>query len=564
MMQMVPAFRPLRWWREICALAALFAVCSPTRAEDPSLFLIPLEATALEAPVEDADLGVLSQWLGNAHIVGLGESEHGAHEFHALSHRIFAYLAQELGFKVFALEIGQAFAAQLDRFVQGEDLDLDPLLREGWWASKIFYDQALQDLLLWMREYNQTTDHRVHVAGFDFKHPGLAMRAVRETLEHLDPQTAELTAALYAEVMSLGGWGVYPNVYGYTADLAIRLPPEASSIRRLAVTVNIRSRGVSHGWVGLSLADQSTGAAAKHRWLGPDKLAEGWHPASVEIQVPSTSNEISLTVFHRGNGTVWFSNPQITHNDAPLDLDLSVEEALLRPLSMPNLQIMDYTAQMDPTSQFGYEPSLRVVCNPDVDEALGAARQADSLLRQRLDGLGDRLTDHDRAQALQWSRLVLQTVEWRTLVETNRDVFMAENIGWLQTEGFPDSRLVTLAHSYHSGRYPGKMGFFLDERFGDDYLPITMLTLSGSLSGFGEEQSLQPDAPLEIVALGPESAPLLARHLATMADGDLLFLLARARQAGAGVDWLEKIPRRDREAADIAILVRRVGPRREP
>ncbi|HUF83268.1 MAG TPA: erythromycin esterase family protein, partial [Acidimicrobiia bacterium] len=135
----------------------------------PPSAAVPLASTepAVHAAPPAADLAALEEWLGDARLVGLGENFHGSHTLHLLAHRIFAHLAAEAGFEVFAVEIDQAHAALLDEWVQGGCDDLEELLASSWRGSSIFDDAALVDMLRWMRRYNETATRPVHFAGYD-------------------------------------------------------------------------------------------------------------------------------------------------------------------------------------------------------------------------------------------------------------------------------------------------------------------------------------------------------------------------------------------------------------
>lgn len=171
--------------------------------------VVPLEGTEPTATEgrTDEDLVQLARWIGDAAVVGLGESIHGTHTLHRLAHRIFQHLAEapgREGFEVFALEIDQAHAAMLDAYVQGDRDDLDRLMAGGWWAQTIFYDEALAELLRWMRGYNETAARPLHVAGFDAKQPQLAADRLLQAIGALDPAASAKVQALLSQALAPG------------------------------------------------------------------------------------------------------------------------------------------------------------------------------------------------------------------------------------------------------------------------------------------------------------------------------------------------------------------------
>lgn len=357
----------------LTALALLWASCGSTipapatadAVESLAAFLLPLVSTE---PAEDAsapDLAALAGWLGEARVVGLGESLHGVHDFHRLGHRIFAHLVQTRGFDVFALEIDQAHAARLNEFVGGRRDDLDALLAERWWTAEIFYDQAVRDLLLWMREYNGRAERPVHFAGFDLKQPALAMRAVGEGLRRLDPAAAAKAESLYAPVRALPGFGVFPNVYGFTGSLRVTLPPRTET-QTLRVALRVRGQGVSHGSVGLTVegADPASSPLRKSRWLAAHEVGGLWAPLEVELPVPGGVGEVRLLLHHRGNGTVWFDGFFLELGGRKLELPDGLGAIEPQPLQMPAVQVMDYRTGFDEQVAGTAGPSLRVDCDP--------------------------------------------------------------------------------------------------------------------------------------------------------------------------------------------------------
>lgn len=117
--------------------------------------------------LNNTDLEPLS-FLGNAKIVGLGEATHGTKEFFQLKHRIFKYLVENYGFKVFGFEADMGESIYIDRYITNSDGNLDDLMRTKmhFWTWRT---QEVKDLLEWMRQYNtgKSNDNKIHYIGFD-------------------------------------------------------------------------------------------------------------------------------------------------------------------------------------------------------------------------------------------------------------------------------------------------------------------------------------------------------------------------------------------------------------
>jgi erythromycin esterase-like protein len=550
------------------ALLSTLVVLSPADENRVSNeLLVCLRGTGPAVGTPSSDLELLANWLGDARVIGLGESLHGVDDFHRLAHRIFAYLVEQRGFTVFALEVNQAHAARLDEFVQGQRDDLDALLAERWWVAAVFYDQALRDLLVWMRQYNRTAQHPIHFAGFDFKQPSFAMEAVIDGLRQLDPKAAAEAGKLYAKVLELGGFGVYPNVYGFSAILRLPLPPRTET-KPLNLRLKVRGRGVSHGWVGLSIEPAKPGSDGPRasRYLSPDKLSEAWTSLDIETEVAPHLDEVQLVIFHRGNGTVWFDGLDLALDGQPLELAEELAGVDVQSLAMPLIQVMDYTASFDSQVSYAGGSALRVNCDPAVDEALRAARAVDSLLEATLAAKAGRASDSQAAWLRQMSRLALQATEYRTLVETNRDVFMAENATWLQQQGFPHGRMLALAHSSHTNRSARArgMGRILADEFGSTYRTATLLALAGQYRDFGNPRDLDRNSGLELFSMETEDVVPLGQRLGALCTADCMLHLQAAVESEAVRErlQLENLPVKD--TADVAILIRSIHPARAP
>lgn len=67
---------------------------------------------------DDSDLAVLRQVIGDARVVGLGESAHFVSEFYRLRDRVLRYLVRELEFSAFVLESGLPEGLGVDDWVR--------------------------------------------------------------------------------------------------------------------------------------------------------------------------------------------------------------------------------------------------------------------------------------------------------------------------------------------------------------------------------------------------------------------------------------------------------------
>jgi erythromycin esterase len=122
----------------------------------------PLETTDPAAPL--ADLRPLRRMVGDAVIVGLGESTHGSHEQFTLKHRIVRLLVEQLGFRSFAMEEDWATGIELNRYVltgQGDPTELVKAMGAPWSTREI------QAVLEWLRDWNTRHPDKVQFVGTD-------------------------------------------------------------------------------------------------------------------------------------------------------------------------------------------------------------------------------------------------------------------------------------------------------------------------------------------------------------------------------------------------------------
>ncbi len=127
--------------------------------------IYPLNSDPLNLTNEDLD--VLA-YMSNCKIVGLGEATHGTKEFFQLKHRIFRYLVENHGFKIFAFECDMGESYYVDNFVIKGEGDINYIMKNimHFWTWRT---EEVKELLIWMREYNEykSEDNKIHFIGMD-------------------------------------------------------------------------------------------------------------------------------------------------------------------------------------------------------------------------------------------------------------------------------------------------------------------------------------------------------------------------------------------------------------
>ncbi len=113
---------------------------------------LPLRGVFPDLP--HADLAPLKRVLSGVQVVGAGESNHGTSDYQSFKHRLFRFLAEEMGFTAFALEASYSSCRAIDDYVvKGTGRLEDALTGQGY---TVWDTLEMTALLAWMREYNQS------------------------------------------------------------------------------------------------------------------------------------------------------------------------------------------------------------------------------------------------------------------------------------------------------------------------------------------------------------------------------------------------------------------------
>ncbi|MBB4932297.1 erythromycin esterase [Lipingzhangella halophila] len=98
------------------------------------------------------DLEPLRTMVGDAEIVGLAEATRAGHEVASLGHRVFRFLATEMGFRTLAIQDDAAVVHQLDHYVSTGQGDPHQLVAALWRPRRT---REMLDLVHWTRSFNQ-------------------------------------------------------------------------------------------------------------------------------------------------------------------------------------------------------------------------------------------------------------------------------------------------------------------------------------------------------------------------------------------------------------------------
>jgi erythromycin esterase len=163
---------------------------------------IPLATLDPDATLDD--LEPLRDLVGDARVVGLGESAHYVGEYALLQHRMLRFLVERMGFTVVAFESGFSEGLAVDRWIHGGDGDPDGVARRGL-TYRLGQSPERRRLLAWMRGITATGGALTY-AGLDLPADLASMRPALDSLDRyladIDPdgrrllgRIGELTAA---------------------------------------------------------------------------------------------------------------------------------------------------------------------------------------------------------------------------------------------------------------------------------------------------------------------------------------------------------------------------------
>ena len=128
----------------------------------------------------DQELRWLDPIAGKS-VVALGESTHGTAEFFEAKHRIFKYLVENHGYRIFAIEADFGESRFIDEVVQqGDPSEIEAVMKSKmhFWTWRT---EEVKNLLEWMCTYNQgkSEEEKVHYMGVDCQfntyHPDMVM-----------------------------------------------------------------------------------------------------------------------------------------------------------------------------------------------------------------------------------------------------------------------------------------------------------------------------------------------------------------------------------------------------
>jgi erythromycin esterase len=159
-----------------------------------------IDTASLSGPHKD--LQPIRKMIGDARIVALSESLHGASEPLIFRNRLFRYLVEDLDFAAIALESGIVESRVLNDYVIEGTGEFESVMRKGFSAGFDMFQQN-RELIQWMREYNSKLSNnatKIKIFGFDVpgsggnlyvaSTPETSLLSALEFLKKVDPEAA--------------------------------------------------------------------------------------------------------------------------------------------------------------------------------------------------------------------------------------------------------------------------------------------------------------------------------------------------------------------------------------
>lgn len=164
-----------------------------------------IRRVAVDAPGGVPPREMLSELIGDARIVLIGESSHGTQEFYEARAEITKWLIDEKGFCAVAAEADWPDAYRVNRYVRGigDDANAEQALR-GFerFPSWMWRNTVVRDFVDWLRNHNQLSDaHPGRQTGFyglDLYSLHRSMQEVVSFLDRVDPMAAARARSRYS------------------------------------------------------------------------------------------------------------------------------------------------------------------------------------------------------------------------------------------------------------------------------------------------------------------------------------------------------------------------------
>ena len=146
--------------------------------------LIPFKT--VEAGNGFEDLMPLKEILKDKKVIGMGEATHGTKEFFQMKHRMFEFLVEEMGYRVFAIEASFGGAQVVNDYILNGMGSIDEAMAAlEYWT---WHTEEVVDMIEWMRNYNESSDNKdkIKFYGFDMQSINYTLNDILGDLHKFD------------------------------------------------------------------------------------------------------------------------------------------------------------------------------------------------------------------------------------------------------------------------------------------------------------------------------------------------------------------------------------------
>ena len=110
-------------------------------------------------------------------IIGLGEATHGNKEFQELKLTLLKKLVKDANVRAFALECDFSEGIEIDSYVKSGKFQKNP---SKIFSFTIYHTNQMNDLINWIKKYNQNHDQKISFYGFDMQNPENSVKLLKD------------------------------------------------------------------------------------------------------------------------------------------------------------------------------------------------------------------------------------------------------------------------------------------------------------------------------------------------------------------------------------------------
>ncbi|HBE70047.1 MAG TPA: hypothetical protein DDW52_18020 [Planctomycetaceae bacterium] len=395
---------------------------------------IRLKTASPEQPLED--LEQLDSFLASPRIVALGESTHGTREIFQMKHRVFRYLVEKHGVRLFGIEASYAACLPIDAYVvTGLGDPREAIAGQGFWT---WDTEEVLALVEWMRAWNQRRpegESPLRFYGFDTQDAYTPLKMVLAEVQDFAPNVHdEFTELLKVALEEQYGDSLNSAPRTQLQDLLVAIDKLSEFCGNVEGVTQSKKEQLELLLLQAKSAVQ-TEVSSRDRWSSMGVVAEVDLYSRIRKKISAID--------------AWASTLEGDHGDALREFVRSADD-------LAECQ-MKFRDEMDNVDRERWRRAVtwaREVA--DSDERKKAVADLEQFLVVSTEYL-------DKPREL----------------SNARDETMATMVERILQQHGTGSRIALWAHDWHISKFAGnltrhvpRMGTFLEQRFADDYLPI--------------------------------------------------------------------------------------------